>query len=128
MPRMAARHCLASDLPIGRVQVAPQHVRLERDSEGNYHVTALATPSRAWLNGRQLEPQRASQVAPGDELEVGERGDPSIAFRVKMVHASVWQQLGAGGNSDTGPYVAEESVFAGKNGASAEAPKEPSLV
>ncbi len=120
---------LASDSRFGRVQVAPQHVRLERDGEGNYHVTALATPPRAWLNGRQLEPQRASRVAPGDELEVGERGDLATAFRVKMVHASVWRQLGAGGNSASGAHMAEdEGAYAGKNGASAASAKEPILV
>ncbi|KAK9843651.1 hypothetical protein WJX81_001154 [Elliptochloris bilobata] len=91
-----------ADLVIDHAEVAPEHVRLERNSTGSYHVTALASPSAAWLNGRQLEPGHASMLCPGDELELGTRGHPDTSFRVKMVHASVWRQLGAG-NGHGGP-------------------------
>ncbi len=105
-------------------QVAAQHVRLERCDAGNYHVTALASPPRAWLNGRQLSAGRASMVAPGDELELGERGVAATAFRVKMVHASVWQQLGADGGEGV-----NGAASANGNGAHhAAASKERSLV
>ena len=81
------------------MQVAPEHVRLERDGAGSFRVTALASPSAAWLNGRQLEPRLPAALSPGDELELGARGHPDTTFRVKMVHASVWRQLGAGNGS-----------------------------
>ena len=106
-------------------------MRLERDGAGSYRVTALASPSAAWLNGRQLEPRAPATINPGDELELGARGHADTTFRVKMVHASVWRQLGAGGGSMGGP-AGGNGVHAG-NGVSsgpvgrASAVAEPSL-
>lgn len=85
---------------------------MERDGAGSYRITALASPSAAWLNGRQLEPRQPATINPGDELELGARGHPDTTFRVKMVHASVWRQLGAGAGSG-GPMAGP----AGGNGA-----------
>ena len=121
---------------MSHTQVAPEHVRLERDGAGSYRVTALASPSAAWLNGRQLEPRQPATINPGDELELGARGHADTTFRVKMVHASVWRQLGAGGGSMGGPAGgngAGNGLHAG-NGVSsspvgrASAVAEPSLV
>ena len=112
-------------------------MRLERDGAGSYRVTALASPSAAWLNGRHLEPRQPATINPGDELELGARGHLDTTFRVKMVHASVWRQLGAGAGGPTGGPAggngAGNGVHAG-NGLSsgpvgrASAVAEPSLV
>ncbi len=73
--------------------MAEAHARLRNSEAGGYTVEDLASPSGTWLNGRRLQPRQPAQLCPGDELCFGCRETEAVRYRIKMVHASVCEQL-----------------------------------
>lgn len=98
------------------MQVSERHAVVKKDSDGSYFVTDLASTTGTWLNNKRLTPDRPVRLCPGDELEFGCREEASLLYRVKLVHTSVWEQLGAA-DSGKGPSGAATN---GKASASQE--------
>jgi zeaxanthin epoxidase len=74
--------------------VSARHAQLIKDS-GDFWVTDLGSQEGTWLNGQRLRANNRTRVVPGDEIEFGTRGVPSLTYRIKMCHRSVWDQLHA---------------------------------
>lgn len=64
-------------------------------------VEDMGSPSGTWLNGRRLPARLPNQICPGDELCFGCRETEAVRFRVKMVHASVIEQLSEGADGSS---------------------------
>nr|ART29442.1 chloroplast zeaxanthin epoxidase 1 [Lobosphaera incisa] len=79
-------------ITLGESGVAAQHARFAKGQDGDYYVTHVADGSKTWHNGRVLQANVPTRLAPGDELEFGSQGSRR-SVRVKMVHVSVLDQL-----------------------------------
>ncbi len=78
------------------MKVKDKHAHLQRQPCGKYTIEDLATSSGTWLNGRKIGAGQQHTLLPGDELAFGAKQGEGITYRVKMVHASVWDQLNNG--------------------------------
>lgn len=86
------------------MQVKERHAHLQKEADGKYVIEDLFT-SGTWLNGRKLIAGQRHKLCPGDEIAFGAKQDKSLTYRVKLIHASVWNQL----NSEEGPKEDERS-------------------
>ena len=75
------------------MQVKDRHAQLQRHPDGKYTVEDLDSPSGTWLNGKKLAAGQRATLCPGDEIAFGAKGDISVTYRIKLIHASVWDQL-----------------------------------
>lgn len=90
------RRCAELAFP---AQVAEAHARLHNSDAGGYMVEDLASPSGTFLNGRRLSPRQPTQLCPGDELCFGCKETEAVRYKIKMVHASVCEQLSQNGSN-----------------------------
>lgn len=74
-------------------QVKDRHAHVQRQPCGKYTIEDLASPLGTWLNGKKLVAGQRATLCPGDEIVFGAKQGESLTYRVKMVHASVWDQL-----------------------------------
>jgi len=78
------------------IKVKDKHAHLQRQPCGKYTIEDLATSSGTWLNGKKIGAGQQHTLLPGDEIAFGAKQGEGITYRVKMVHASVWDQLNNG--------------------------------
>ena len=82
---------------------------MQRQPCGKHTIEDLASPSGTWLNGRKLAAGQQATLCPGDTIVFGAKQGESLTYRVKMVHASVWDQL-------NGKPVPERETAEGRKG------------
>lgn len=93
------------------MQVSMRHARLFKESD-DFWIVDLGSAQGTWLNGNRLRVQQKQRVSPGDEVVIGKRGVEDLTFKVKMVHASVWDQVQAASSMDMDAPEAAEPVSA----------------
>ena len=78
------------------MQVEDRLALVQRQDDGKYTLEGLASTSGTWLNGKKIMVGQRATLCPGDEIVFGAKQGEGLAYRVKLVHASVWDQLNGG--------------------------------
>ncbi len=74
-------------------KVEEKHAHVQRQPDGKYTIEGLASTSGTWLNGKKIMAGQRTTLCPGDEIVFGAKQGEGLAYRVKLIHASVWDQL-----------------------------------
>ena len=75
------------------MKVEDKHAHVQRQPDGKYTLEGLASASGTWLNGKKITAGQRATLCPGDEIVFGAKQGEGLAYRVKLIHASVWDQL-----------------------------------
>ena len=75
------------------VQVKDRHAHVQRQADGGYTIEDLGSPCGTFINGKRLAAGQHSKLCPGDEVAFGAKAGAHCTYRVKLIHASVWDQL-----------------------------------
>ena len=75
------------------VQVKDRHAHVQRQADGGYTIEDLGSPCGTFINGKKLLAGQRCTLSPGDEVAFGAKAGEHCTYRVKLIHASVWDQL-----------------------------------
>ena len=85
---MGCRRCLVTG-----VQVKDRHAHVQRQADGGYTIEDLGSPCGTFINGKKLLAGQRCTLSPGDVVAFGAKAGDHCTYRVKLIHASVWEQL-----------------------------------
>ncbi|CAK0785225.1 hypothetical protein CVIRNUC_008431 [Coccomyxa viridis] len=85
--------CAQADIRLESNQVKDRHAHVQRQADGGYTIEDLGSPCGTFVNGKKLAAGQRSKLCPGDEVAFGAKAGAHCTYRVKLIHASVWDQL-----------------------------------